>query len=112
MFWTKQTVCLIWDLCMMLKGSSPNYRSKRQTLFFSATMPPEIQSLANVLLTNPFKVEVTPVSSTADTIQQELYHVEKKSKVNLLIHILSNPDIKTMLVFSRTKHGADRISKN
>ena len=84
---------------------------KRQTLFFSATMPPEIQSLANVLLTNPFKVEVTPVSSTADTIQQELYHVEKKSKVNLLIHILSNPDIKTMLVFSRTKHGADRISK-
>lgn len=84
---------------------------KRQTLFFSATMPPEIQSLANVLLTNPFKVEVTPVSSTADTIQQELYHVEKKSKVNLLIHILSNTDIKTMLVFSRTKHGADRISK-
>jgi ATP-dependent RNA helicase RhlE len=85
--------------------------SKRQTLFFSATMPAEIQSLANVLLTNPFKVEVTPVSSTAETVQQELFHVEKKSKINLLIHILEKPEIKTLLVFSRTKHGADRITK-
>ena len=85
--------------------------AKRQTLFFSATMPAEIQSLANVLLTNPFKVEVTPVSSTAETVQQELFHVEKKSKINLLIHILAKPEIRTLLVFSRTKHGADRISK-
>jgi len=85
--------------------------AKRQTLFFSATMPAEIQSLANVLLTNPFKVEVTPVSSTAETVQQELYYVEKKNKIGLLVHILENPAIKTLLVFSRTKHGADRISK-
>jgi ATP-dependent RNA helicase RhlE len=85
--------------------------AKRQTLFFSATMPPEIQSLANVLLTNPHKVEVTPVSSTAETVKQDLYYVEKKSKVALLTHILGDQSIKSLLVFSRTKHGADRISK-
>jgi len=85
--------------------------SKRQTLFFSATMPPEIQSLANVLLTNPYKVEVTPVSSTADTVKQDLYYVEKKSKIALLTYILGDQSIKSLLVFSRTKHGADRISK-
>lgn len=85
--------------------------AKRQTLFFSATMPPEIQTLANVLLTNPHKVEVTPVSSTAETVKQDLYFVEKKSKIALLTHILGDQSIKSLLVFSRTKHGADRITK-
>lgn len=85
---------------------------KRQTLFFSATMPPEIQRLADVLLTNPGKVEVTPVSSTADTIQQALYFVEKQDKKLLLIHLLNDAGIKTALVFSRTKHGADKIARN
>ena len=85
---------------------------KRQTLFFSATMPPEIQRLADVLLTNPGKVEVTPVSSTADTIQQTLYFVEKQHKRSLLIHLLEDAGIQTALVFSRTKHGADKIAKN
>ncbi|RYF37404.1 MAG: DEAD/DEAH box helicase, partial [Chitinophagaceae bacterium] len=61
--------------------------AKRQTLFFSATMPPEIQQLANILLHQPVKVEVTPVSSTADTIQQHLYYVEKQNKRPLLTHI-------------------------
>jgi ATP-dependent RNA helicase RhlE len=84
---------------------------KRQTLFFSATMPPEIQQLANVLLTNPARVEVAPVSSTADTIEQTLYHVEKQNKKSLLIHLLQDNSIKTALVFSRTKHGADKIAR-
>lgn len=85
--------------------------SRRQTLFFSATMPPEIQQLANVLLTNPAKVEVTPVSSTADTIQQYLYFTEKQNKAPLLIHLLSNPEIPSALVFTRTKHGADKVAR-
>jgi ATP-dependent RNA helicase RhlE len=84
----------------------------RQTLFFSATMPPEIQSLADALLTNPVRVEVTPVSSTAETIGQSLYFVEKKFKTPLLVHLLKNEDIRSLLVFSRTKHGANKIVKD
>lgn len=84
---------------------------KRQTLFFSATMPPEIQKLANVLLTDPAKVEVTPVSSTVDAIEQSLYFVDKKNKPELLLHILKDNSIATALVFTRTKHGADKVVK-
>ncbi len=86
--------------------------AKRQTLFFSATMPKEIQSLADSILTNPEKVQVTPVSSTADTIAQELYYVEKADKRALLTHILKNKDLKSVLVFTRTKHGADKVVKD
>src|ERR1700709_1061373 len=86
--------------------------SKRQTLFFSATMPNEIQQLANTILTRPEKVEVTPVSSTADTIQQSLFYVEKNDKRSLLTHILKDKNIKTALVFTRTKHGADKVVKD
>lgn len=84
---------------------------KRQTLFFSATMPPEIQKLANVLLTNPAKVEVTPASSTVDAIEQSLYYVDKKDKPQLLLHLLKDPAIVTALIFTRTKHGADKVVK-
>ncbi|REC47288.1 DEAD/DEAH box helicase [Chryseobacterium pennipullorum] len=84
---------------------------KRQTLFFSATMPGEIQKLANSILNNPIKVEVTPVSSTADTIKQSVYFVEKENKLNLLSHILKNDISDSVLVFSRTKHGADKIAR-
>jgi len=86
--------------------------AKRQTLFFSATMPKEIQTLADTILTRPEKVEVTPVSSTADTIQQELFYVEKNDKRALLNHILKDKEIKTALVFTRTKHGADKVVKD
>lgn len=86
--------------------------TKRQTLFFSATMPDEIQKLANTILTNPTKVEVTPVSSTAEKIEQSIYYVEKNKKKDLLIHILKDKTIETALVFTRTKHGADRIVKD
>ena len=85
---------------------------KRQTLFFSATIPDEIQKLANTILVNPEKVEVTPASSTADTIDQSLFFVEKNDKKKLLIHILNDKSIKSALIFSRTKHGADKITKD
>jgi ATP-dependent RNA helicase RhlE len=84
----------------------------RQTLLFSATMPREIQQLANTILTNPQKVEVTPVSSTADTIEQSLYYVDKANKKNLLLHVLQDDAIKNALVFTRTKHGADKVVKD
>jgi ATP-dependent RNA helicase RhlE len=85
--------------------------AKRQSLFFSATMPPEIVKLANTILYNPEKVSVTPVSSTVDIIQQGVYFVDKGNKNALLIDILRNEDIKTVLVFTRTKHGADKVVK-
>lgn len=86
--------------------------ANRQSLFFSATMPPEIQKLASVILNNPAKVEVTPVSSTAETITQSVYFVSKQDKRGLLQHLLEDHDIKTVLVFTRTKHGADKVVKD
>jgi ATP-dependent RNA helicase RhlE len=86
--------------------------TKRQSLFFSATMPPAIIQLANTILVNPSKVEVTPVSSTADTINQVIYFVDKENKKNLLIEILKDQEIERVLVFARTKHGADKIVKD
>ena len=81
----------------------------RQSLFFSATMPTEIVKLADNILVNPAKVEVTPVSSTADTIQQFIYFVDKENKSLLLLELLKDKKIKTVLVFTRTKHGADKV---
>jgi ATP-dependent RNA helicase RhlE len=86
--------------------------ANRQTLFFSATMPNEIQHLADSILQKPAKVEVAPVSSTADTIQQSLFYVDKGDKRLLLSHILKDKEIKTALVFTRTKHGADKVVKD
>lgn len=85
--------------------------AKRQSLFFSATMPPAIVTLANTILRSPIKVEVTPVSSTADTIRQSVYFVDKSDKNSLLLHILKDESIATALVFTRTKHGADKVVK-
>ncbi len=84
---------------------------KRQSLFFSATMPPEIVTLAGTILHLPSKVEVKPVTSTADLIQQTLYFIDKGNKYNLLLKILEDKNIKTALVFTRTKHGADKVVK-
>lgn len=86
--------------------------AKKQTLFFSATMPAEISKLASSILHNPLKVEVTPVSSTAETIQQAVYFVEKENKKLLLTHLLQDTAIKSALVFTRTKHGADKVVKD
>lgn len=86
--------------------------AKRQTLFFSATMPAEIQALSNTILKNPVKVQVTPVSSTAEAIQQAVYFVEKSDKKKLLSHLLKDKAITSVLVFTRTKHGADKVVKD
>ena len=84
---------------------------KRQTLFFSATMPPEIQKLANTILVNPSKVEVTPPATTVEKIEQGIFFVDKGDKPSLLIHLLKDKAIVTALVFTRTKHGADKVVK-
>jgi ATP-dependent RNA helicase RhlE len=85
--------------------------AKKQTLFFSATMPPEIQQLADSLLHHPSKVTVTPVSSTVEAIEQRLYFVDKGNKPHLLLHLLQDAAITSLLVFTRTKHGADKLVK-
>lgn len=95
-----------------IKKILPLLPKHKQTLFFSATMPPEIASLANSILVNPKKVEVTPVSSTVENIDQYLYFVEKKEKTSLLLELLRDRKKESVLVFSRTKHGADKIAKN
>jgi ATP-dependent RNA helicase RhlE len=84
---------------------------KRQSLFFSATMPPEIVKLAGSILRNPASVSVTPVSSTVEIINQSVYFVDKGNKNDLLLDILQDTSIKTALVFTRTKHGADKVVK-
>lgn len=84
---------------------------KRQSLFFSATMPETIRELASSILTNPKKVEVTPVSSTAETVSQSVYFVDQANKYSLLKHVLQDRSIRTALVFTRTKHGADKVVK-
>lgn len=85
---------------------------KRQSLFFSATMPKNILELSKTILKNPKNVSVAPVSSTAETIQQYVYFTNQTSKKELLFHILKDKEIKQILVFSRTKHGANKIVKN
>lgn len=84
---------------------------KRQTLFFSATMPIEIAKLANTILRDPVRVEVTPVSSTAERVTQLVYAVDKANKPKLLVHLLQEEVRDHVLVFSRTKYGADRLVK-
>lgn len=84
--------------------------AQRQTIFFSATMPEEVQHLVSSILKNPVRVEVTPVSSTAVNIDQSVYFVEKTNKKALLQHIIRNKDMENVLVFTRTKHGADKVA--
>jgi ATP-dependent RNA helicase RhlE len=85
---------------------------QKQTLFFSATMPPQIAQLAGALLHHPVRVEVAPVSATADKIDQSVYFVSKRDKLSLLLHLLKEKNIGRTLVFTRTKHGADKITKD
>ncbi len=83
----------------------------RQTLLFSATMPMAIRELAEMFLKDPASVSVTPVSSTAEKVEQRIYFVEKSQKRSLLYHLIRNENLKDLLVFSRTKHGADNVVK-
>ncbi len=94
-----------------IKRILPLLPKKRQSLFFSATMPPEIERLAGTILVEPRKVEVTPASSTVDKIDQSVYFVEKGEKVSLLTHLLKDSSLESVLVFTRTKHGADKVAR-
>jgi ATP-dependent RNA helicase RhlE len=85
--------------------------SKRQTLFFSATMPGEIKQLASMLLNNPVRVEVTPPATTVDLIQQSVYYTEKHNKQSLLVHLLKDSSIETVLLFTQMKHAADKLAR-
>jgi ATP-dependent RNA helicase RhlE len=85
--------------------------AKKQTMFFSATAAPEIMKLANTLLKDPVKVSVSPVSSTAVLVQQSVYYVKRENKRLLLNHVLKNGTIEHVLVFTRTKRGADKVAK-
>ena len=84
---------------------------QRQTMFFSATMPAEIAKLADTILKNPVKIEITPAFSPIDIIEQKVYFVDKENKTNLLTHLLKGEKYDSVIVFSRTKHGADKIVK-
>ncbi len=94
-----------------IKRLLPLLPKQKQTLFFSATMPTSIASLSRSILHNPERVEVAPVSSVVDTIEQRLYYVEKPQKGELLHIVLNEEKDKSVLVFSRTKHGADKIAR-
>lgn len=85
--------------------------AKRQSLFFSATMPDEIVKLANTILTDPVKIDITPETKTVEVIKQAVYFVSRPDKKKLLIHILKNEDVSSALVFTRTKRGADIVSR-
>lgn len=86
--------------------------ANRQTLLFSATMPREIADLAESLLSDPVRIDIIPEAATIDLIDQHLYYADKANKTSLLIDLLNNDDVESALVFSRTKHGADKLSKN
>jgi ATP-dependent RNA helicase RhlE len=86
--------------------------AKRQSLFFSATMPKTIVELSRKILSDPQKIEATPTATTAETVQQYLYYTNKSTKKDLLHHILNDKQISQVLLFSKTKHGADKITKH
>jgi ATP-dependent RNA helicase RhlE len=85
--------------------------AERQTLFFSATMPPEVVKLSNTILSRPVKIEVAPESKTVEAIKQAVYFVSRPDKKKLLIHILKNENVSSALVFTRTKRGADIVTR-
>ena len=84
---------------------------QRQSLFFSATMPPEIMKLSKIILGNPEKITIKPEQATAEKVEQALYYVAHNNKVKLLIHLMKQNEVDSVLVFSRTKHGANKIVK-
>lgn len=86
--------------------------AKKQSLFFSATVSPDIQKLAGTLLRNPKHVSVTPVSSATPLVDQKVYYVTKENKRMLLRHVIQDAGIERVLVFTRTKHGADKVAKD
>jgi ATP-dependent RNA helicase RhlE len=94
-----------------LKRISNCLPEERQTVMFSATMPEPIQHLANQILRNPAKVTIAPEKVTTELVDQHVYHVAKAQKADLLTHLLGRPEFKRTIVFTQTKHGADRVCK-
>ncbi len=94
-----------------IKRLLPLLPKKRQTMLFSATMPNEIANIIKTILYKPQRVEVAPASSVVDSIEQHIYFVEKPQKIELLINVLREQKEKTTIIFSRTKHGADKIAR-
>ena len=86
--------------------------ARQQTLLFSATMPGEIRSLANSLMKNPVQITIAPESPAVDRIEQFVYHVEQRNKPTLLAHLINNTSMPRTIVFTRTKHGADRLVRH
>ena len=85
--------------------------ARRQSLFFSATMPAEVIELARKILDKPTKVAIAPVAITTEAIRQSVYYVDKDRKKGLLLHVLKDPTLETALIFTRTKYGADKLAK-
>ncbi len=83
----------------------------RQTLLFSATMPPQVEEIAEALLTKPVNVKISPVTSTVDSVAQSVYFLAKADKTKLLLHLLNGHGVSSALVFTRTKHGADQVAR-
>lgn len=92
-----------------IKKILPMLPQRRHNLFFSATMPHEIQKLAETILVSPHKIEVTPVATTAEKVDQKVMYVEKKDKLDLLVHLLKDKSLSKVLVFVAMKHGANRV---
>lgn len=110
MYWMKLTASLDMGFIHDIKRLLPKLPKEKQTLFFSATMPSSIAALSRSILHNPVKVEVTPVSSVVDTIDQYIYFVENKRK-RPAYNLVEKRQKKSALIFSRTKHGADKIAR-
>lgn len=98
----------IHDIKKLLKALP----QKRQSLFFSATMPPNILKLSKQILHHPIKVEVTPAATTAETVKQQLYYTNRTSKRDLVLHLMKDPALEQVLIFTRTKRGADRLARD
>ena len=96
------------DVKKIIKRTPP----KKQNVMFSATMSPDILKVANSILVKPVSISVAPVSSAVDTVEQYLYYVDKKNKQSLLHHLLRDRSVVSALVFTRTKHGADKVVKH
>jgi ATP-dependent RNA helicase RhlE len=94
-----------------IKKILPLLPHQRHSLFFSATMPPEISSLANNILKNPLKVEVTPQATTVNKIKQTVMYVDRSNKINLLLHLLKNKDLNKVLIFVDMKHVANKLAE-
>ena len=108
----KPTACSTWASRRSSTGSSPTIPQYRQTLLFSATMPPEVEALARKYLRKPIVVQVGRATQAASTVTHAVYPVPRDRKSALLVELLKKTEMDSVLVFTRTKHGADKVVRN